>query len=69
MGIFVCLNEVKIHHVDINKAIHFKDIKSFEKIQDDNHDFIFFGKASHKIKKKAEQMACQHAIELIHSYY
>lgn len=69
MGIFVCLNDVKIHHVNINNATHFKEIKTFEKIQEHNHSFIFFGKAAHKIKKKAEQMACQQAIELIHSYY
>lgn len=69
MGIFVCLNDIKIHHVNIHNASQFKDIKTFEKIHEDNHNFIFFGKAAHKIKKKAEQIACQQAIELIHSYY
>ena len=68
MGIFVCLNDVKIHHVNIKNATHFKEIKTFDKIQEDKHSFVFFGKAAHKIKKKAEQMACQQAIELIHSY-
>ena len=69
MGIFVCLNDIKIHHVNIQNASQFKDIKTFDKIHEDKHNFIFFGKAAHKIKKKAEQIACQQAIELIHSYY
>ncbi len=69
MGIFVCLNDIKIHHVNIHNASQFKDIKTFEKIHEDKHNLIFFGKAAHKIKKKAEQIACQQAIELIHSYY
>ena len=38
-------------------------------VNSDDQYFIFFGKAAHKIKKKAEQIACQQAIELIHSYY
>jgi dsRNA-specific ribonuclease len=69
MGIFVCLNDIKIHHVNIHNASQFKDTKTFDKIHEDKHNFIFFGKAAHKIKKKAEQIACQQAIELIHSYY
>ena len=68
MGVYLCLNDVNIHNTTIENAVHYKDIGSFEKIQEMNHSFVFFSKASHKIKKKAEQLACQHAIELIHSY-
>ena len=68
MGVYLCLNDVNIHNINIEDAIHYKNIGSFEKIQEMKHSFIFFSKASHKIKKKAEQLACQRAIELIHSY-
>ena len=31
----------------------------------ENIDLVYFAKGSHKIKKKAEQMACQEALKLI----
>lgn len=68
MGVYLCLGEVNIHNVDVNDAIDFKEIKTFQNIKDSNNDFIFFTKSSHKIKKKAEQIACQKAIELIQVY-
>ena len=67
MGVYLCLNDTKIHHVNIHDAVDFKTIGSFENIQAQNHSFIYFSKAVHKIKKKAEQIACQEAIELIRS--
>lgn len=68
MGVYLCLNDVNIHNIDIKNAIDFKEIKSFENIINQNINFIYFSKASHKIKKKAEQLACQYAIELIQQY-
>ena len=68
MGVYLCLGEVNIHNVDIKSAIHFKEIKSFEMIKEKNIEFIYFSQSSHKIKKKAEQTACQLAIELIQIY-
>ena len=68
MGIYLCLNEKKIHNLDIKDAIHFKNIKTLEQIKEKNYDFIYFGSSSHKIKKKAEQFACKNAIELIQYY-
>ena len=67
MGVYLCLNDTKIHHVNIHDAVDFKTIGSFENIQAQNHSFIYFSKAVHKIKKKAEQIACQEAIDLIRS--
>ena len=67
MGVYLCLNDMNIHHVNPNDAIDFKDIGSFEKIQANSYSLIYFSKAIHKIKKKAEQIACQQAIELIRS--
>ena len=68
MGVYLCLNDVNIHNIDIKNAIDFKEIKLFENIINQNINFIYFSKASHKIKKKAEQLACQYAIELIQQY-
>ena len=42
-----------------------KILGSFQKIHKENIDFVYFAKGSHKIKKKAEQMACQEALKLI----
>ena len=68
MGVYLCLNDINIHNIDIKEAIDYKEIKSFNNIREMNHSFIFFSKACHKIKKKAEQLACQKAIEIIHSF-
>tara|TARA_Y100000992_G_scaffold302659_1_gene278085 strand:- start:4086 stop:5036 length:951 start_codon:yes stop_codon:yes gene_type:complete len=65
MGVYLCLNGLSIHNVNIDNAKRFEDLQSFEQIHSNEESFIFFGKAVHKIKKKAEQMACQKAIDLI----
>ena len=68
MGVYLCLGNVNIHNINVNDARDFKEIKTFQNIKNNNFTFIFFTKASHKIKKKAEQIACQNAIELIRLY-
>jgi len=65
MGVYLCLNGSTIHNVNIDDAKRFEELQSFEQIHSNEESFIFFGKAVHKIKKKAEQMACQKAIDLI----
>ena len=65
MGVYLCLNGVSIHNVNIDEAIKFQSLKTIENIHSEQASFIFFSKAEHKIKKKAEQMACQKAIALI----
>jgi dsRNA-specific ribonuclease len=68
MGVYLCLGDKNIHNVDIKNAISFNDIKTFEAIKNKNIELIYFSSASHKIKKKAEQIACQKAIEIIQKY-
>lgn len=67
MGIYICLGD-KIYNMDINKAIHFNTLGNFQKIHDildiNNTALIFLSKSTHKIKKKAEQNACEYAISL-----
>jgi ribonuclease-3 len=68
MGVYLCLGQ-EIHEVKAINAINYHDIGSLEKIHkkfdNDNKLFIFLGKGIHKIKKKAEQIACEKALKLI----
>jgi hypothetical protein len=68
MGVFLCLN-CEPHQVKLSDAVHYKTLGSFEKIhshlEDKGRLFVFFAESKHKIKKKAEQAACQIAIEYL----
>jgi dsRNA-specific ribonuclease len=68
MGVFVCIGQ-PIYEVDISNAIPFTDFNSFQNIQNyvEQHEkvFVFLGKGLHKIKKKAEQIACETALKII----
>lgn len=68
MGVYLCLNDLNIHNANMKDAVDFKTIQSFDKIHEGGHSLVFFSRSSHKIKKKAEQNACQIAIELIQSF-
>jgi len=66
MGVYLCLGQ-EIHEVKIEDAIDFNMFGSFAKIhaklaQNDGKLFIFMGKGTHKIKKKAEQIACEQTL-------
>ena len=67
MGVYLCLGQ-KIHEVDQKDAIDFKTIGSFENIQkimdSDEKIFVYLGKGIHKIKRKAEQMACEETLKM-----
>ena len=65
MGVYLCLNDTNIHNINIEEAIPIDSIKTLQDIKDNNINFIYFSQASHKIKKKAEQLACQYAIDKI----
>jgi len=68
MGVFICLGQ-EIHEVTVANATPYTEIGSFVKIQEllatNSKQFIFMGKGLHKIKKKAEQIACEEALKLI----
>ena len=66
MGVYLCLGQ-EIHEVKIDDAIDFNKFGSFAKIheklaENDGKLFIFMGKGTHKIKKKAEQIACEQTL-------
>lgn len=71
MGVFLSFGK-NIHNMNLNNYINFEDIKTFEDLHklllNNNNLLIFFCKAKHKIKKKAEQIACDEAIKLINKY-
>jgi hypothetical protein len=53
-------------------AINITDFASFKEIRDyvstNGKIFVFMGDGQHKIKRKAEQMACNKAINLINDF-
>jgi len=66
MGVYLCVGQ-PIHSVDISCALHINELKTFECIQGyiSNHNntiFMFLGEGLHKIKRKAEQIACEMAL-------
>ena len=68
MGVYICLGQ-EIHEVKIADAINYKQfdslIKLHDKFEEDGKIFVFLGKGIHKIKKKAEQIACELALKMI----
>jgi dsRNA-specific ribonuclease len=68
MGVYLCLGQ-QIYTVSHNDAIEISMFKNFKAIQDyiaeNGKVFIFMGEGQHKIKRKAEQIACNEAIKMI----
>jgi dsRNA-specific ribonuclease len=68
MGVYLCLGQ-KIHAVRKEDASHFKTFGSFENIHKQfelsGKIFVFLGSGIHKIKRKAEQMACEETLKLL----
>ena len=66
MGVYICLGQ-DIHETNISEAIKFSDIGSFTKIHElletNSKQLIFMSEGIHKIKKKAEQIACEAALK------
>ena len=68
MGVYLCLGQ-QIHEVSYEQAIPFSHFGKMENIHIEFENkgklFIFLGKSIHKIKKKAEQTACEIAINTV----
>jgi dsRNA-specific ribonuclease len=68
MGLYICFGQ-HIHNAKISSAVNFDKLGSFKAIHEllEKQDklLVFLSKAEHKIKKKAEQIACDQAIKLI----
>ena len=70
MGVYLCVGQ-SIHSMILSHAKPFSYYGSFIKIQNELMEndsiFVFLGSGLHKIKKKAEQLACDIAIKLINN--
>jgi dsRNA-specific ribonuclease len=70
MGVFICLGK-PLHALNARDAMPYTQFNSFQNIQEHlsehGYVFVFLAKSTHKIKKKAEQSACQDAIKLLDS--
>lgn len=68
MGVYLCIGQ-PIWKTSIKQSLPFEQFGSFEAIQDymKHHTsvLIFLGEGKHKIKKKAEQLACEQALQKI----
>jgi dsRNA-specific ribonuclease len=68
MGVYLCLGQ-SIHTLSHTDAVPFSELKTFKNVQTHletfNSIFLFLGRGTHKIKRKAEQTACYAAIQLI----
>ena len=71
MGVFLCLGQ-QIHNVSTTSAVPIKNFQSFDDIHQHMSEqgkiFIFLGEGIHKIKKKAEQNACEIAINNLENF-
>ena len=71
MGVFLCLGQY-IHSVSTQHAMPYTKFTSFQAIHEymsiNNKIFLFLGEGKHKIKKKAEQIACEEAIRHLDSF-
>ena len=68
MGVYLCLGQ-HIFNVSHNDSVHISVFKTFQAIQqyvvENGKALIFMGEGQHKIKRKAEQIACNEAIKFI----
>jgi len=71
MGVYLCLGQ-QIHNLLPKDAVNIKMYKNFKSIQDGMNQngkaFIFLGEGQHKIKRKAEQIACNEALQKIETF-
>jgi dsRNA-specific ribonuclease len=71
MGVFLCLGQ-QIHNVTTSNSTSIQTFTSFVEIHQQMSEqgkiFIFLGEGTHKIKKKAEQSACEMAISNLEGF-
>ena len=67
MGVYLCLGQA-IHETCKENAINYTIFNSFNAIQEyiekNEKILVFLGEGQHKIKRKAEQMACEETLKL-----
>ena len=68
MGVYLCLGQ-PIHTLSHNDAVDMSFFKNFKNVHEfvaeNNKALIFMGEGQHKIKRKAEQIACNEALKYL----
>jgi dsRNA-specific ribonuclease len=68
MGVYICLGQ-PIFEANQDEAIDMNNLKTFQAIHDyletNSKILVFMGEGRHKIKRKAEQMACEKSLEYL----
>ncbi len=68
MGVYICLGQPS-HDLNHNDSIHYDEFKCFKNIhqyiEENEKVLVFLGEGQHKIKKKAEQIACEKSLNKI----
>ena len=71
MGVYLCIGQ-SIYNCLNEDAIHIDTLKTFTSIQDyiqtNSKILLFLGEGLHKIKRKAEQLACEEALQKLSIY-
>jgi len=71
MGVYLCLGQY-IYHLTHSDAVDIRFFKNFKSIHDyvseNSKVLIYMGEGQHKIKRKAEQVACNEAIKSIDNF-
>ena len=71
MGVYLCIGQ-SIYNCTSDEAIHIDNLKTFTKIQEyiekNTKLLLFLGEGQHKIKRKAEQIACDEALQKLTLY-
>lgn len=68
MGVYLCLGQF-IHQAVPQEALHIRNFSTFKSIHEhiEIHGkiFLYLGEGLHKIKRKAEQIACNEALRIL----
>lgn len=68
MGVYLCLGQ-PIYHLKHTDALHIQQFSNFKAIHEHVETygkiFLFLGEGLHKIKRKAEQIACNEALNVL----
>jgi dsRNA-specific ribonuclease len=71
MGVYLCIGQ-SIYNCNCNEAININELKTFssmhEYIQSNTKLLLFLGEGQHKIKRKAEQIACDEALQKLNRF-
>jgi len=71
MGVYLCLGQ-SVHSMKSSQAIPLNEFTKYSDIHQYmsqyNRIFVFLGEGTHKIKKKAEQIACEDAIRKLNTF-